>query len=145
MIIQKEDFSEFRKEASSLIAPYLSEIVSAFEKEIDWDNYQGLSDGGFLHVIGAREGGVLKGFLALFVFFHPNAKGVKVAQEVGMFLLPEERRGLAGARLIRSAKKLAIELGCRYMTITTRPGKELGPLLTALGGKAIETTYLMEI
>lgn len=145
MIIQQEPFSSFRKDAKDLIAPYLAEVTTAFEKDVNWDHYQTLADQGYVHVITARKDGALKGFLPFIAYEHPNNVGTMFAQELALFLLPEERKGLTGVRLIKTARRVSKELGCQYFMITTRPGKDLGPLLTALGAKLLETNYIMEV
>lgn len=145
MIIQREEFSTFKLEARGLIVPYLEEVTTPFEKNINWDHYQALADAGYLYTITARRDSLLKGFLVFMVYEHPNNIGTLLAQEMALFLLPEERKGLAGVRLIKEAKRLSKELGCQFFMVTTRPSKDLGPLLTALGAKLLETSYIMEI
>ncbi len=145
IVALEQDFFDFRDEAKALISSYLAEVTTPFEKDIAWDHYSQLWGMGSLHIVGARDAGRLVGFLAFIVYDHPNAVGVRVGQELALFLKPEYRRGLTGVKMIKIARDKSKELGSKYFTITARPGKDIGPLLEKLGAKPFETAYVMEI
>jgi GNAT superfamily N-acetyltransferase len=145
MAFALESLAHCEAEMRGMIGMYLEEVTTPFEKQINWAYYRELERSGTLSIITVREEGGLVGFLAFNVFPHPHTKDTMVAQEAAMFLRPECRKGLTGARLIREAEVQAKQRGAQYQLLTTRPGKDLSQLLLLRGYKPFETAYFKEL
>lgn len=112
MVFRRELFTlELLDEAYPLIAAHYHEAehFADIPFDLDDDFYLCAEAGGILRCFTARAGTVLVGYAVFFVRRNARQRSIQAAQD-GLFLLPEYRRGIAGARLIRYAEKaLAVE------------------------------------
>jgi len=82
---------------------------------VDVQRYANASAAGMLHITTARNKSKLVGYLTAFVLPHSHYQSVLCAFEDTYFLLPEWRRGLNGARLIRAAIEQLRSIGVQKM------------------------------
>jgi GNAT superfamily N-acetyltransferase len=90
---------------------------------------------GRLLVVTARKSGALVGYyIAIVIDHHPHNKdGGKVSNCDMFYVLPEHRRGGAGAKLLMRAEKELRNLGVRKASMSTKLHFENGLLMDALG------------
>lgn len=113
----------------------------------DWDKYRWLEKSGILKSVVMRRSGRMIGYNVFFV--QPTlhyATSIWAVNDI-LYLDPEERRGLAGVRLIKAAEILLAELGVKKVLYHTKlhvhlgHGKAhgtVGDLLIRLGYKHVE-------
>lgn len=113
----------------------------------DWEKYRWLEKSGILKSVAARRAGKLIGYDVFFVQPALHYSTSLWAVNDILYLDPEERRGMAGARLIRQAEKMLGALGVRKVIYHTKlhvhlgHGKAhgtVGDLLIKLGYKHVE-------
>lgn len=113
----------------------------------DWDKYRYLERAGVLKSICARRAGKLIGYDVFFVQPAMHYSTSLWAVNDILYLDPEERRGLAGARLVRQSEKMLRDLGVQKVIYHTKlhvhlgHGKAhgtVGDLLIKLGYKHVE-------
>jgi GNAT superfamily N-acetyltransferase len=102
---------------------------------LDNDFYTDLQNRNFLLVVTARRDGKLIGYyVGIVIAHHPHNKDAgKVATCDMFYLLPKQRKGGAGAKLLMAAENALRENGVVKATISTKANFESGPLLDALG------------
>ena len=90
---------------------------------------------GLLVVLTARRDGVLVGYWVGIVIHHNphNKDGGKVATCDMFYILPEQRKGGAGARLLMAAESELRKRGVKKASLSTKIHFESGELLDALG------------
>lgn len=113
----------------------------------DWDKYRWLEKHGILRSVIARRAGRLIGYDVFFV--QPSmhySTSIWAVNDI-LYLDPEERRGMAGVRLILQSEALLKSLGVRKVLYHTKlhvhlgHGKAhgtVGDLLVKLGYKHVE-------
>jgi len=113
----------------------------------DWPKYRWLEKAGILKSITARRAGRLIGYDVFFVQPTLHYSTSTWAVNDILYLDPEERRGMAGARLILESEKLLREMGVQKVLYHTKlhvhlgHGKArgmVGDLLLKLGYKHVE-------
>ena len=116
----------------------------------DWTKYRHLERAGVLKAIGAWDRGRLVGYDAFFVQPTMHYSTSLWAVNDILYLDPDHRKGLAGARLIRASEGLLKEIGVEKVLYHTKlhvhygHGKArgtVGDLLSALGYKHVENVY----
>jgi GNAT superfamily N-acetyltransferase len=107
----------------------------------NWDNYYKLDDAGFLLCCGAYEGGELVGYYISFVMpnLHYSQDLFAVCDVV--FILPEYRKGLAGAKLFKFHEERCKELGVSVMTMHVKTDNDFSSLMNRLSWKWAEKVF----
>lgn len=102
---------------------------------------QAWRDGLYAWHVGRDADGAVVGYCGCFVA--PNAHyGMRLeAQQDALFLAPEHRGGMAGARLIRQSDALLREAGVEVIYRQSSPKRDIGPLLRRLGYGAADAVY----
>jgi len=110
---------------------------------MDDELYRGMEARGNLHVLTAREDGRLVGYyLAIVIKNHPHNKDAgKVANCDMFYMLPEFRKGGAGAKLILMAEKSLREKGVTKVSMSVKLHQNHGRLLEALGWEATDLMF----
>ncbi len=106
----------------------------------DWDHYRAQNQAGTYRVIAARRNGRLIGYNAFFIGHHSRHRGIIFAQNDVIYLEPEQRRGIIGARFINESARLLKEAGavrvrydCMLNISLGAKGGTLGDLFLKLG------------
>lgn len=111
-------------------------IYSLNEPFFDW-----LGDMGLIQVTTAREDGKLIGYILNFLSPRHPLFDAFTSQQVGMYLLPEKRKGMNGMKLLKAdeafLQQMGVQLGYRGDTID----KNLAPILLRSGWAKKEVFY----
>lgn len=156
MIFGTETYYSFIADAKPLIEAHWEEI-GAFGKQSmpldpDWPLYKMLYDKGHVVFFSARiaTSGNLVGYTVYVLAPHTHYKNTIVADDDGLFLLPEYRKGLTGYNLIRYAiselKKLEIrgqKIG--LIALSMKAEHAFIPIAERLGFKLMDLRYMMEV
>jgi GNAT superfamily N-acetyltransferase len=136
--IQRATWAEMRAEAEPLFKVHYDEL--ALHKDVmpmgcDHEFYFQLERNNFLLVVTARRDGRLVGYyVGIVIAHHPhNKEGGKVSTTDMFFILPSERRGGAGVKLLRFVEHELRREGVKKATISTKLHFENAELLEALG------------
>lgn len=111
--------------------------------DIDLDAYRRAEDADMLRIYTARDqDGKLVGYAAYFVMpnFHYQSK--LVAEADVFFLLPEERRGLAGLRLLRFADAELCKGGVNIIAQKVKTAHDCGSLFKRMGYVHAENVWM---
>ena len=90
-----------------------------------------------------NDNGKVAGLLAFLIFPHPFT-GEPTATELMWYVLPEEREGGAGVKLLWEAEKEAKTMGATYMGFTA-PTLDVAALYKRFGYKQLEVTFMKEL
>lgn len=136
--IQRGNWAEMQREAEPIFKTHYEEL--ALHKDVmpmgcDHDFYFNLERNNFLLVVTARRDGRLIGYyVGIVIAHHPHNKdGGKVSTTDMFYVLPDERKGGAGAKLLIAAENELRREGVKKATISTKLHFENGPLMDALG------------
>lgn len=135
---QVENWSVLEREAQEMFKVHYDAL--ALHKQemplgIDSAAYLDMERRGYLLVVTARRDGVLVGYHIWIVLDHHihNKAGGKVATSDMFFVLPEHRRGGAGAKLLMASKVELKKIGVKKASLSTKIHFENSELLDALG------------
>jgi len=136
--LERGTWAEMEREAEPLFMVHFDEL--ALHKDVmpmgcDHEFYFNLERNNFLLVLTARRDGRLVGYyVGIVIGHHPhNKQGGKVSTTDMFYVLPEERKGGAGVKLLRFAENELRAQGVKKATISTKLHFENGALLDALG------------
>ncbi len=141
----KQEFLETVKEdIKPLLQEHWEEI--AVNKEViklnpDWDAYSDLEKVGCLKIFTAREEDKLIGYFVVIVRNHIHYKDHLFAANDIIYVSPEYRKGMVGAKLIKFAEKCLKEDGVSVLIINTKRHKPFDTLLSWLGFTYTERLY----
>lgn len=117
---------------------------------INWSAYRDLERRGILKTLLMLIGGRLIGYSVFFVQPTLHHMSTRWAVNDILYLEPERRKGLAGARLVRGAEPMLAELGVEMVIYTVkmtgnlrsnRRDGSVGELLKKLGYSPYEATF----
>jgi len=141
---QQEFVSQVEEEIKPLIAAHWEEIALNKEEiklNPDWDAYALLEAEGRLKVFTAREGDLLVGYFVVVIGVNLHYKDHTFACNDIIFMHKDYRKGFAGIKLIKFAKKCLTEDGVSVLTINTKVHQPFDKVLERLGFNLIERTY----
>ena len=141
---QLEDFSAVQYEMDNLLRNHWEEVAVYKDKiplDPDWAFYEALSVAGLLGIYTVRLESELVGYFVVIAKSHPHYKGNVFAANDVIYLAPEHRKGLVGAKLISFAEKNLKERGVSVLVINTKVHRPFDPLLVRLGFDKVEHTY----
>lgn len=99
-----------------------------------WERYAALEAAGAFVVFTARdEAGKLVGYSAFFIQHHLHYAALKTAINDVLWLAPEQRRGVAGIRLIRYCEQQLMALGVDKLTWHIKFSLDWRPILNRMG------------
>lgn len=138
---------------ADLVALHWEEAATdkdAFPMAPDWPGYRATERAGALKILTFRRGAALLGYNIFFVQPTLHHRNSLWAINDLIYLDPDHRRGLAGARLIREAEARLRLLGVKKIAYASKPhvhlghgkvGATLGDLLVKLGYKHAESIF----
>lgn len=139
-----ETLEEARYDAENLLKLHWEQIALNKDKiklNPDWETYKALEDSGILKIFTAREGATLVGYFVVTVMRNLHYKDHLFASNDLIFLHPDHRKGLVGAKLIQFAEEHLKRMGVSVMTVNTKMHKPFDKLLKWLGFTHIENLY----
>ncbi|WP_168735171.1 GNAT family N-acetyltransferase [Pseudothauera rhizosphaerae] len=126
--------AEFEQQPNlgELFAQYAEEsaIPELGEHIVQFDTYRAMEAAGALIVRGAFRGGEMVGFIVLIVSVLPHF-GVRTATTESFFVVPAERRGALGARLLYAAEAAAREASAVGLFVCAPAGGRLERVMAA--------------
>lgn len=151
VIFQVEKWRDIRAEMEPMLVKHWHEIALGHAHvplDVDHERYDALCDSGALHIVTARDNGVLVGYHAAIVSGHLHYKSTLHGITDVYFVLPEYRQGFTGIRLFRRVKDEMRQLGVKKLItgakLHTANGNS-GKLFEFLGYDPTETVYTMLI
>lgn len=144
---QKELFDTIYEETKQLLSDHYSEIAE--DQDIltlnpDVDVYRKLETNGALHILTARTDKLIGYFVGI-VHPHLHYKDTMVGNDDIYFIHPDYRNGRVGYMLIQNMIDEFKRLGCKLITIRTKVAHDNSMLLTRLGMRPFEKTFLMRL
>lgn len=135
---QVENWSVLEREAQEIFKVHYDELAlhkEAMPLGLESTFYLDVERRGLLLVVTARRDGKLVGYyVAIIINYHPhNRAGGKVSTCDMFFLLPEHRRGGAGAKLLMRAESELKKRGVVKASMSTKVHFENSELFDALG------------
>lgn len=100
-----------------------------------------LDEQGLVHVTTARDGGRLVGYILTILSQRHLQFEAFCSQSIGIFLMPEFRKGGNGLKLLENDEKFLRLLGVEKMYAGYTIEKDLGPLFIRRGWKGTEMHY----
>lgn len=144
LTFQQERFVDLMPELPEIFYRHWQDIALDKDKiplDPAWDEYLRLEQIGTLHIVTAREGGKLAGYIFSFVHPHIHYKKSLTAWTDLMYLRREYTRGFGVfryCRLILQSEKMLRDMGVQKRYLMTKVYHDMTPLFQRLGYKFIE-------
>lgn len=142
--IKVEPWSVLTPEDKKLCERHWEEIAHNKDKiklDPDWERYEGMAKAGVLHLTTARREGVLVGYVVYFLVYHVHYRKSLTAIADVLYLVPEERLGRTGIRLLQQSEESLKGMGVQRIIQNVKIDKDWSPILTHLGYKPFERLY----
>lgn len=110
----------------------------------DWDHYRQQNTVGTYRIIAARRNGRLIGYNAFFIGHHSRHRGMIFAQNDVIYLVPEQRRGIVGARFINESAAMLKAAGAVRVRYDSMRNVALGAKSGTLGDLFLKLGYTLE-
>lgn len=127
LVFQWERFSAVSRDLAPAFLRHWRE-VAIFQNEVpydpDWERMFALDRAGVLHILTARAGGVLVGYVVNLVSPNLHHLSTVWAHVEAFWLDPVHRRGWNGVKLFTENAKGLKVLGARIVTLATLPWVE---------------------
>ena len=144
MRYQQEFLDQVKDDILSLLDLHYKEIALNQDKiklNPDWDVYSELEQQGKLKIFTARDNDTLVGYFVVVVGVNMHYKDHTFACNDIIYLHKEYRKGFAGIKLIKFAKKCLTEDGVSVLAINTKVHQPFDKVLERLGFNLIERVY----
>ena len=144
MNYQQEFLDQVKDDILVLIDLHYKEIAlnqSKVKLNPDWDVYRALENEGKLKIFTARDNDTLVGYFVVVVGVNMHYKDHTFACNDIIYLHKDYRKGFAGIKLIKFAKKCLTEDGVSVLTINTKVHQPFDRVLERLGFNLIERVY----
>lgn len=144
MRYQQEFLDQVKDDILSLLDLHYKEIALNQDKiklNPDWDVYSGLEQQGKLKIFTARDNDTLVGYFVVVVGVNMHYKDHTFACNDIIYLHKDYRKGFAGIKLIKFAKKCLTEDGVSVLAINTKVHQPFDKVLERLGFNLIERVY----
>jgi|TARA_R110000851_G_C12785528_1_gene535806 GNAT superfamily N-acetyltransferase len=144
MRYQQEFLDQVKDDILSLLDLHYKEIALNQDKiklNPDWDVYSELEQQGKLKIFTARDNDTLVGYFVVVVGVNMHYKDHTFACNDIIYLHKDYRKGFAGIKLIKFAKKCLTEDGVSVLAINTKVHQPFDKVLERLGFNLIERVY----
>jgi GNAT superfamily N-acetyltransferase len=143
---QQDDWPTFTAEARPLWRAHWTEIANhqdVIPLVPDDAAYTALDQAGLLHVVTARDGGPIVGYVVGILKPHLHYATTPHFHMDVLWLHPQWRKGLAGYRLLQAVERTVQQRvgGLVKILLGTKTHYDLGALYTRLGYTEIERTF----
>ena len=144
LTFQTEDFAPFYEEAKPLIRMHWEEVAP--HKDLCWLNpnlvfYYQAADKGILHIVTARDGKKLVGYVWMMLHPHVHYQHAALAREDIHFLHPDYRKGMNGINLFKATERIMKAKGAKIMVLGCKVEHDHGVLFERMGYSALDVTY----
>ena len=142
-----ERFANYIDELRPLVALHYDEVEqysANFREGVDWEQYKGEDELGYLVSIMMRDDGKIVGYWGGNITHdqHNTLNGVRplcLVQKV-IWIMPKWRN--YARRLIAEVETIALDLGVAWVALGATPKNRAGAFYEALGYVPAETTYV---
>jgi hypothetical protein len=144
VVFQVEKWRDARAEMEPILVKHWHEIALGHDKvplDVAHERYNAMCDSGALHIVTARDNGVMVGYHAAIVGGHLHYESTLHGITDVYFILPEYRKGFTGILLFRFVEAELGKLGVKKIITGTKLHLDMGPVLRRLGYGATETVY----
>ena len=141
---QVERFLSVMGEIKPLLEQHWQEIAvhkDRFPLNPDYEKYEIMDKMGILHIVTAREDGVLIGYFISFVMPHLHYRDCIFAMNDILFIAKKHRHGSLGTKLIYHAKEELKKIGAHRLCLHVKIDHDFGPLLERMGFECTEKNY----
>lgn len=143
LTFQAETLAQARPDGEPLLRRHWLEIAHYLDIPYapQWSMYEALEAAGKLRIFTARLGGDLVGY-SVFIVAHGLHYGTSLeAREDVLFLVPEQRRGRIGLKLIQFSDEMLKAEGAQVVVRHVKFAHDFGPLLERIGYEPIDRIY----
>ena len=146
LAFKREPFSEFKKDwLGPLSTRHWEEIAKDRDRiklSIDTEKYQQMDDAGILHILTARENGVLVGYHLSIIMVHPHYKDFgKMAMTDVYYLAPEYRNAKLGIQMLDEVENSLREIGVKKAYTSCKADHDLTPLFFKMGWRLTDYCF----
>ena len=141
-----EPFASYYQEAvdEGLLRMHWAEVAP--HKDIFWLNpnlafYYQAAEKDILHIVTARSGGRLVGYVWMMLHPHLHYRHAKVAREDIHFLHPDYRKGFNAMHLFKATEDMMRELGAVLIVLGHKVNFDHGALFKRMGYSPLDITY----
>jgi GNAT superfamily N-acetyltransferase len=139
-------FSEVRADIERLMWAHWEEVAGNKDRvplDPSWDQFEMLDKAGMLHVLTARHGHEMVGYVVHIVVRSMHYRSLMQAHDDAHYLAPEHRRGWTAVKMFRAAEEMLRRHGVNAVSYHTKNREDIhrGPVFTRLGYKPVETIY----
>jgi GNAT superfamily N-acetyltransferase len=143
---QVETWADIWRDGQEIFKIHYDELAlhkEAMPLGLDNDAYADLERKGYLLVVAARRDGALIGYyMAIVVAHHPHNKDAgKVSTTDFFYILPSERRGGAGVKLLLAAMRELKRIGVKKASVSTKLKFSNRELFEKLGWEATDLVF----
>lgn len=141
---QIEKWRDALPEMEPILVQHWQEIALGHDKvplDIARDRYQALCDSGALHIVTARDQGVMVGYHVAIISGHLHYMSTMHAITDVYFVLPAYRKGFTGIRLFKYVEAAMRNLGVKKLITGTKLHLDMGKILRRLQYQPTETVY----
>jgi len=138
-----EDYADVIAEIKPYYALHYDELASNKEIELDpnYEVYEKLHEAGVLHVVTARDNGILVGYHISFVMPHLHYKQSLTAHTDIYYLRKDCRVGMNGVNLFKFMEQSLRVRGVERIYMMTKTDADKGVILERLGYVEKERIY----
>lgn len=140
-LMSASDFFEMAMPLLSLHRDELATDKALMVLKPDFERYEYLDECGALLVLGAFRGDRLIGYSANIIASNLHYSDLVMCQNDVLFLVPEERKGMTGIRLIRETERLAKERGAMIALWHAKLGTSLDKIMPKLGASVQDVMW----
>lgn len=108
---------------------------------LDEQAFDNLDAQGFLHITTARHWSKMAGYVLTVMMPRHLQFEARCSQQIGMYLLPQHRKGTNGLKLLAQDEALMRRMGVQKMYRGHTMAKNLEPLFRRGGWQEVETVY----
>lgn len=140
-----EDFNQIASELAPLFGQHWREAgldQDSIKLAPDWERYALNQNQGLLHVVTVRSEGKLVGYYMAFILPHMHYREAgPMGYPDAYFILPEYRKGGAGAKLFAEMERTLWERGCSKIYTSTKVHLDRGEMLERMGYNLTDKVY----
>lgn len=134
--------ADMREQGRELLRQHYEELTldkQVAKLDVDWVRYENLERSHTLFSLGAFRGTTLVGYAVFIISYNLHYRCLKIAHNDVLFLVPIERKGSTGIRLIQECEHRLANLGVVKLVMHTKKDTVMEKLLPRLGYKHEDT------
>lgn len=147
LTFRTETLSQAKADGEPLLRRHWQEIAHYLDIPYApmWDRYEMLEASGALRIYTARLSGQLVGYCVFVLAMNIHYGSSLEANEDVLFLVPEQRKGRIGIRLIKFADELLRAEGVQVVRRHVKFAHEFGAIYERLGYEPVDQIYMRRL